>query len=346
MSTSSNPIESSGMRRASCRPTKVLSGHTRSVKSVAYFPDGRRIASASDDKTVIIWDVESGRQDGQPLHHDSIVRWLAISPDGRRIASGMQEGGAVIWDVLKREVVHELRGGGVRRLAYSPDGIWIVSAPVGKEREIQLWDADTGRPGGEPLKCGSRVSCVAFSPDGTRTAVGLEDGSFQVIDISTGGSVVGPVKGHMKSVWSVVYSPDGCLLVTASWDKTIRVWDSKTGVEVGKPMGYDANIIGISIAADGRRIASGGRDNTVRVWDLETRLQIGDPLDVVGPVFSVEFSPDGRHIVSSGNHVYLFDTPSFTTQGSSSPPTASNRNPTVGIFCVHTFCPLISRVYI
>ncbi|KAH7916834.1 YVTN repeat-like/Quino protein amine dehydrogenase, partial [Leucogyrophana mollusca] len=271
-------------------------GHTHRVWCVAYFPDGQHIASGSGDKTVIVWDVESGRQDGQPLQHDSDVEWIAISPDGRRIASGMG-GGLVIWDAMTRKVVHEIKAGGVYRLAYSPDGRWIATTPIVSERVVRLWDADTGRPGREPLKCGGEVLCVAFSPDGSQIAAGVGLGFFQVIEISTGKSVVGPIKGHMGHVRSVVYSPDGRLIVTASDDGSIRVWDSKTGIEVGKPMWHRSDVLCISITADGRRIASGGgHDGTVRVWDLETRLQVGDSFDVHHWIESVAISPDDRYL--------------------------------------------------
>ncbi|KAH7926131.1 WD40 repeat-like protein [Leucogyrophana mollusca] len=332
MSTSSNPIESSGVRRASRGPTKVFKGHTAWVRCAAYFPDGRCIASASDDKTVIIWDVESSLQYGQPLQHHSAVMWIAISPDGTRIASGLEEGGFVIWDALTREVVHEIKMSGVEKLAYSPDGRWIATALVNAVREVQLWDADAGRPSRELLICNSNIRCMAFSPDGLRIAAGTADGSFQVLDIATGEVVLGPIKGHTEFVWSIVYSPDGCLLLTASRDSSIRFWDSKTGIQVGKPMfGHEYGVNCISIAANGRRIASRGIDGTVRVWDLETRLQVGGSFDADGWVFSLAFSPDGRYIISGGyNGVFLWDTESFTIQGPSSPPTTR-----IPLFCTY-----------
>ncbi|KAH7923283.1 WD40 repeat-like protein [Leucogyrophana mollusca] len=332
MSTSSGPIESSGVHPASCRPMKVFKGQKK-VNSVAYFPDGRRIARSSSDKTVVIWDIASDKQDGQRLQHESGVRWIAISPNGRRIASAIEKR-VVVWDALTLEVVHELDDAGVFRLAYSPDGRWIATARWANESVVRLWDADTGRPGRlEALKCDDGVVCVAFSPDGTQIAVGLWDGCIQVIDISTGESVVGPIEGHTRYVRSIVYSPDGRHLVTGSDDENgIRVWDSNTGVQVGNAMGHGNGVIRcISITADGRRIVSGGRD--VRVWDLETRLQVGDSVDAAhGAVLSVAFSPDGQHIISGGDHgvVSLWDTESFATQGSS----FSNQNPPVGILCV------------
>ncbi|KAH7926126.1 WD40 repeat-like protein [Leucogyrophana mollusca] len=313
MSTSSNPIESSGVRG----PMKIFEGHTELVPCVAYFPDGQRIASVADnDKTVIIWDAKSGRKDGQPLLHASSVVWMAISPNGRRIASGMEKNGVVVWDVLRRKVVHEIKGG-IHRLAYSPDGCWIATAPMDVAKEVQFWDADMGRPGREPLKYDNDVWCMAFSPDGSRIAAGLDDGYFEVIDILTGESVVGPIKGHTSGVSSIVYSPDGRLLVTASRDNSIRVWDSKTGVQVGKPMLGKYAVQCISITSDGRRLASGGYDKTVQVWDLETRLQVGDSFDADGWVLCVAFSPDGRYVIGGGySGAHLWDTESLAIQSS------------------------------
>ncbi|KAH7919821.1 WD40 repeat-like protein [Leucogyrophana mollusca] len=295
----------------------VFRGHTDVVWCVAYFPDGQHVASTSGDKSVIIWDVGSGRQDGPPLQHASAVLWVAISPDGRRIASGLEGGGLAIWDALTRKVVHEIKGVGVWRLAYSPDGRWIATVLMGPGGAVWLWDADTGGPFREPLESDGFVGCVAFSPDGSRITAGLWDGSFQVIDIATGKSVVGPINGHTETVSSVVYSPDGHLLVTGSLDKSIRVWDSKTGMEVGKPMlGHEDDVYCISISADGRRIASAGLDRTVRVWDLETRLQVGDSFDADGWVDSVAFSPDDRYIVSDNTYdVCLWDTESLPIRG-------------------------------
>ncbi|KAH7919034.1 WD40 repeat-like protein [Leucogyrophana mollusca] len=334
MSTPSNAIEPSGVRRASRGPTKVFEGHNGWINAVAYFPDGRRIATASNN-AVIIWDVESDRQDGQSILHGSKVICIAISPNGRRIASGM-EGGVVIWDALTREMVHEIKGDGVHKLAYSPDGCWIATASTDVGREVQLWDADTGKLGREPLGCDGEVFCMGFSPDGSRIAVGFWDGSFEVIDIATGESVIGPIKGHTREVWLVVYSPDGRLLVTGSRDSSIRAWDSKTGVAVGKPMlGHKYGVDCISVSADGRRIASGGDDKTVRVWDLEIRLQIGDSLDADGRVNSLAFSPDRRYIISGGDHLYLFNTESLERKAPSSPPTTTARIPPVGISCAY-----------
>ncbi|KAH7919294.1 WD40 repeat-like protein [Leucogyrophana mollusca] len=206
-------------------PTQVFKGRT-GVVSVAYFPDGQRIASASINKTVIISNVKSGRQDGKPLDHSAEIWWIAISLDGRRIACATEGTGVIIWDALTREVVYKIKCGCGQWQTYSPDGRWIATLRVDIDRVVQLWDADTGRPSGEALKCDDDVTCMAFSPDGSWIAVGFEDGSFQVIDISTGDSVVGPIKGHTGCMSSVVYLRDGCLLVTAAEEESICVWNS------------------------------------------------------------------------------------------------------------------------
>ncbi|KAH7923268.1 WD40 repeat-like protein, partial [Leucogyrophana mollusca] len=206
-------------------------GPTNVINSVAYFPDGCHIVSASQDKMGIVWDVESGRQDGKRLHHNSIVKSMAISPDGRRIASGTEKGSLDVWDTLTREVVHEIKGDGVYRLAYSPDGRWIVSAPIVDEWVVRLWDADTGRPGREPLKCDGGVYCV------------------KCMSITT----------------------DGRKIASGGWDDTVRpgVWDLETRLQVGDSFDAPGWLDSVAFSTDSRYVG-GGRDNDVCIFDTES----------------------------------------------------------------------------
>ncbi|KAH7918878.1 WD40 repeat-like protein [Leucogyrophana mollusca] len=303
MSTAPEPRESPVEHTEERRPTKFFRGHNGIIWSLAYFPDGRRIASGSSDRTVRIWNMGSGQQEGESLIHDAGVNGIAISPDGRNIASRVVGRGVVVWDVARREKVHEVeipKDDIVKSLTlpveYSPDGRWIGAASLLGDK-IHLWNSDADNLVREPT-CLESVQCLAFSPNGSEIATGSRDGSFHVCDVLTGKVLVGPVKGHTKFVASLVYSPDGRLIITGSWDQSVRVWDAKTGQEVGQPMlEHKHYVTCLAVAVDGRSIVSGSFDNTVRVWDIETRLQIGEPLGVEHGILSVAFSPDGRFVV-------------------------------------------------
>ncbi|KAH7919497.1 WD40 repeat-like protein [Leucogyrophana mollusca] len=283
------------------KATKVFKGHTDFVESVIYFPDGRHMASGSWDKTIRIWNVESGQQVGESLEHDSKVKAIAVSPDGGKIA-GRVEGGVIMWDVVGRKRVrevkidgHEEQGAYALMVSFSPNGRWIATASS-DSTSIQLWDVDTGRPVRELQQHVDVIWCLSFSPDGAHIAAGSFVGSFRVLDISTGNTVVGPIQGHADAVTSLVYSPDSRLLVTGSYDKSIRVWDAATGREVGRPMLPRSAIQCIAMSADGKRIASASSDQTVRLWNLETRLQVFQGHS--SSIESVAYFPDGRHIAS------------------------------------------------
>ncbi|KAH7904390.1 quinon protein alcohol dehydrogenase-like superfamily [Hygrophoropsis aurantiaca] len=296
-------------------PTKAFEGHAEEAEvwSVAYFHDGKRVISGSDDKTVRIWDVESQKQEGGSLIHNFHVRSMALSPDERRLVSGWH--GLALWDLEGRAVMWEKAGSEVdgSRVAYSPDGRLIAAS---HNKAIVLLNAETGEQIRQQLQFGDIVWCLGFSPDGTQLAVGLDKGKVQVLDVATGKSVVGPFETHTGTVTSLVYTLDGQQFITASDDKSIRVWDSATGQEIGDPMlGHEELVWQIALSRGGQRLASSSNDSTVRVWDLKTRRQIGGSLQAQSycVFFSVAWSPDDHSIVSGagGGTIYLWDVPQF-----------------------------------
>ncbi|KAG8867352.1 hypothetical protein FRC20_006004 [Serendipita sp. 405] len=293
-----------GRRESWLIQSSVLMGHTHTVCSVAYSPDGHRIVSGSCDNTIRIWDAETGTPIGGPLKgHTDRIRSVAYSKDGRRIASGSDDKTIRIWDAeTGATVVGPLEGHSsvISCVAYSPDGRRIVSGSY--DKTIRIWDAETGVAVKKPLKGHvDEISSVAYAPDGHRIVSGSRDQTISIWDAKTGATVVGPLKGHSYVISSVAYSPDGRRVVSGSYDKTIRIWDAKTGASVGEPIvGHTSPIYSVTYSPDGRQIVSGGYK--IRFWDAETGIAVGKPLEGhVNQITSVAYAPDGRRIVSSSH---------------------------------------------
>ncbi|KAG8851207.1 hypothetical protein FRB91_008284 [Serendipita sp. 411] len=303
-------------------PPQRWIGHTGEVISITFSFDGRRIASGSDDKTIRLWDAETGQALGEPLRgHEGAVTSVAFSPDGRCVASGSWDNTIRLWDAETGQARGEtLRGHerAVSSVAFSPDGRRVASGS--SDKAIRLWDAETGQARGEPLRGHENaVFSVAFSPDGRCVASGSEDGTIQVWDAETGQARGEPLQGHEEGVHSVAFSPDGRCVASGSSDKTIRLWDAETGQALGEPLrGHEIAVSSVAFSPDGRCVASGSSDKTIRLWDAETGQALGEPLrGHEAGVRSVAFSPDGRCVASGSEDgtIRLWDAETGQTLG-------------------------------
>src|SRR3990170_3553935 len=178
---------------------RIIRDHTDFVWSVAWSPDGSRLASGSDDRTIRIWDSVSGQSIGKPLSgHTDWVRSVAWSPDGSRLASGSNDMTIRIWDSESGQSIGEpLRGhtGVVFSVAWSPDGSRLASGS--RDRTIRIWDSESGQSIGNPLRGHTDfVLSVAWSPDGSRLASGSGDGTIRIWDSESGHSIGEPLRGH------------------------------------------------------------------------------------------------------------------------------------------------------
>ncbi|KAH0828932.1 quinon protein alcohol dehydrogenase-like superfamily [Lanmaoa asiatica] len=157
------------------------------------------------------------------------------------------------------------------------------------------------------------VGSLCFSPgDGDKLACGTNYGSMFVYDVKSGTLILGPLKGHKDCVRCVLWSNDGSRLFSASYDKTIRCWNSNTGKPIGEPWtGHTCIIRSLSLSADGSILASAAWDQTVRFWDATSGDPVGKPLQHDGPVYAVCFSPSSEFVASAGSHgkLYLWRVP-------------------------------------
>ncbi len=276
----------------------TLTGHTGGVRRVAFSPDGSRIASASLDCTVKIWDAATGHEILTLKRHTNHVTGVAFSPDGRRIASASDDGTVKVWDAAtgKENLTFEGHTNFVLGVAFSPDGRRIASAS--RDITVKIWDAATGQETLTLKGHAGPVASVAFSPDGHRIASASYDKTVKIWDVATGQETL-TLRAHTDTVLEVAFSPDGRFTASASSDKTVKVWDATTGEQKLTLKGHTEWVSGVAFSPDGRRIASAGSDHTVKIWDAATGQETLTLKGHTSTVQSVAFSPDGRRIASA-----------------------------------------------
>ena len=185
---------------------------------IGFSPDGRRIVSGSSDKTLRVWDADTGQPIGAPLTgHTDAVTGVKFSPDGKRIVSFSSDKTLRLWDTNTGQPIGAPLTGWVHSVAFSPDGHRIVS---GGDKTLRLWDADTGQPIGAPLIGHTNtVTSVAFSPDGHRIVSGSYDTTVRVWDANSGQQIGRPLTRPVDLydvVSAVAFSPDGHRIVCGS----------------------------------------------------------------------------------------------------------------------------------
>jgi len=216
----------------------TLSGHDKAIWALSYSPDGTRIASAGLDKTVRIWNANTGSE----------IRTLRGHGDSPLMADFISP---------------------VASVAFSPDGKLVASGSY--DYTVKLWDVETGAELMTIDKHSSLVNDVAFSPDGKRIASASSDSTIRVCDVVTGGELQ-VLKGHEGQVSSVCFSPDGKRIVSGATDETIRIWDAAKGYEV-QALGVQGVVWEICFSPDGKTIVTTSKPNrgtagyAVTIWE-------------------------------------------------------------------------------
>ena len=279
------------------RELALFTGHTGSITSVAFSPEGTMLASSSSDKTVKLWDIATGRTIATLEGHTYWVTSVAFSLDGTTLASVSGQR-VKLWDVVtKQHIATLMHTYWVTSVAFSPDGTMLASGAWGGNSStdagtVWLWDVSTrrhvamleGHTGGE-------VTSVAFLPKMSILASGAHDGVIKLWDMTTQTNIA-TLEGHTGVVYSVAFSSDGTTLASGSYDGTIKLWDIATQTTVATLEGHKDIIRSVAFSPDGTTLVSGGEDE-VRVWDVLTQ-NISILEGHSRNVFFSSFSPDGK----------------------------------------------------
>ncbi|KAF9512012.1 hypothetical protein BS47DRAFT_1114305 [Hydnum rufescens UP504] len=272
-----------------------LRGHSDWVTTIAFSPDGLRLASASKDGTVQLWAPISATSIVKLKAHSGPVWAIAFSPDGLFLASGFRNN-VRLWDPISGASIAKLKGHShaVTTVAFSPDGLRLASGSL--DHSVQLWNPTSGVSIAKLDGHSGPVRMVAFSPDGLYLASGSDDHTVQLWGpIST--PSLRTLKGHSDVVNAIAFSPNGWL-ASGSHDHTVQLWDPISGASIAKLKGHSDVVTTVAFSPDGLHLASGSKDYTIQLWDPISGVSITKLEGDSGSVDALAFSPNGLCLAS------------------------------------------------
>ena len=244
-----------------------LKGHSNVIRKVSFSPDGKKIASASWDKTIRIWDTERGQILETLSNHDDYVEDVSFSPDGKKIVSASWDNTLRVWNAENGEELKVLdkHKDIVLSVVFSADSRMIASCS--KDSTIILWDANNYTQLKNFRDDMGPIVTLGLSPDMKYLASASTGHTIKIWDVDTE-TEYKLLEGHLEEVTSISFSPNGKYLVSSSKDNTIKVWDVFRGELLQSIEKHTDDVNVVSFTADGLFIVSGSKDKTLRKWSF------------------------------------------------------------------------------
>lgn len=318
-------------------PYKTCVGHADNVLCVAWSPCGRKVASASENGKILLWNAEDGSQIGKPMiAHKKWITCLSWEPyhsneTCRFLVSSSKDTSLRIWDTVLGQTVRELNGHTMSVTCCKWGGRGLIYSSS-QDRTIKVWKADDGKLCRTLEGHAHWVNTLALNVDyAIRTAEfeitrkknelespkerakrryeavgeeklvsGSDDFTLILWKPETSKKPVERMSGHQQLINDVKFSPNGRLIASASFDKSIKLWDGNTGKFVGVLRGHVQRVYTIAWSADSRLLVSGSADSTLKVWNIKEKKLVQDLPGHADEVYAVDWAPSGDRVASGG----------------------------------------------
>ncbi|MEM9276342.1 MAG: CHAT domain-containing protein [Cyanobacteria bacterium P01_F01_bin.143] len=292
-------------------------GHSDSVRAIAFTPDGKYLASASDDRTVRLWDIATGQLINLFKGHKERVKCVQISADGKQIVSGSADSTLKIWDLETGNCTKTIKTSlnpktVLNAIAINSKQRFIATGSTSVKGTIKLWHWQTGEMLDAVSTAFSGIRSLALSSDARILVSGSGGKTIKIWDLEKGLQEPQIIpNAHMSDVFSLTICDRAegevlrdRILISGGKDRTIKRWNLDTGKEMRSAhilKGHAGSIRDLAISPDGKKLASASSDHTVKIWEIETgkfRETLTGHFEVVR---AVAFSPDGKILASAGD---------------------------------------------
>ena len=250
----------------------TIKAHDNTVSQIKYSPDGKLIASAAWDKTIKLWNAETGELIDTLTGHKNGVNTIAFSPDGQTLISGGEDKTIKIWNISdKAKLVKTIQGhtDSIKAITVSPNGKLIASG--GYDNKIKTWSI-----AGELLQTIDAhklaITSLAFTPDSNTLVSASWDNSIKLWLIADGGKankLLHTLTGHQDGVTTISFNSDGTLLASGSGDRNIKLWNTKTGELIKTLRGHTSQINSLAFSNDDQSIISAEEQQGLFWWNLD-----------------------------------------------------------------------------
>ena len=290
----------------------MLKGHTNSIRTVDVFGKGKLALSGSADKTLKIWDLETGRCIRTLKGHTDLVSAVMVTGNDRLAISASRDKSLRLWDLETGRSIRTFEGhtGSVSSLAVTSDGRLALSGSA--DKTLKIWEIETGKSIRTLKGHTDSISSVAISRDGKLAISGNADflGKNSLLmrwDLETGKSIHA-LEGHSGWVNSIAIFDDGRFALSGSADNTVRLWDLDISQCIRIFEGHNASVNSVAVTSDGRLALSGSADKTLKVWEIGTGRCLGTIEGNTNDVTSVALFGAGRFALfgSADNKIKLW----------------------------------------